>query len=112
MKLSPFLLLALAAGAAEWPQFRGPSAGGGATGSPPIEWNGESGTNILWKTEIPGLGHSSPIVWGDRLFITSAVPAAGEAALKLGLYGDIKPVEGEGPQSLEVLCLDRKSGKI
>ncbi|HTM47525.1 MAG TPA: PQQ-binding-like beta-propeller repeat protein [Bryobacteraceae bacterium] len=112
MKHYLLFLLALAAVAAEWPQFRGPSGGGAASGSPPVEWNGESGKNILWKTEIPGLGHSSPIIWGDRIFLTSAVPAAGESALKLGLYGDVKPVEGEGPQSLEVYCLDRASGKI
>jgi outer membrane protein assembly factor BamB len=46
------------------------------------------------------------------MFVTSAVPAAGESALKLGLYGDIEPVKGEGPQRLIVFCLDRKSGKI
>lgn len=100
------------AGDANWPQFRGPSAGGVGAGSPPLEWDGEAGKNILWKAEIPGLGHSSPIVWGDRVFLTSAVSAKGEAALKLGLYGDIAPVEGEGPQSLNVYCLDRKSGKV
>ena len=114
MKLCTMLLAAVStfALAADWPQFRGPSAGGVGSGSPPIEWNGESAKNILWKTEIPGLGHSSPIVWGDKIFVTSAVPAAGESALKLGLYGDIKPVEGEGAQSLNVYCIDRKSGKI
>jgi len=114
MKYSAILVLSLAAWAADpnWPQFRGPSAAGAGSGSPPLEWNGESGKNIVWKTEIPGFGHSSPIVWGDRMFVTSAVPAAGEPALKLGLYGDIQPVEGEGAQSLNVYCLDRKSGKI
>src|SRR5271169_2041543 len=71
----------------DWPQFRGPAASGVATGSPPVEWNGESGKNILWKAEIPGLGHSSPIIWGDRMFVTSAVPEAGESPLKVGLYG-------------------------
>jgi outer membrane protein assembly factor BamB len=114
MKLCPTFLVALAALGSDsnWPQFRGPSGGGIGTGSPPQEWNGELGKNIRWKTEIPGLGHSSPIVWGDRIFVTSAVPATGEPTLKLGLYGDIKPVEGEEAQSLNVYCLDRNSGKI
>ncbi len=114
MKLISMFLLALAGitSDAYWPQFRGPSAGGVGTGSPPVEWNGPSGKNILWKTQIPGLGHSSPILWGDRIFLTSAVPAAGESALKLGLYGDITPVEGEGAQRFIVYCLDRESGKI
>ena len=77
MKLAIVCLLAVAAPAAEinWPQFRGPAASGVGAGSPPSEWNGESGKNILWKTLIPGLGHSSPIIWGDRMFVTSAVPA-------------------------------------
>jgi outer membrane protein assembly factor BamB len=114
MRLFLALLSALAVSDADsnWPQFRGPAGSGVAPGSPPIEWNGESGKNILWKAEIPGLGHSSPIVWEDRVFLTSAVPASGEPALKLGLYGDVRPVEGEGAQSFNVYCLDRKSGKI
>ena len=107
-----FLAWSVAASDSNWPQFRGPLAGGVGEGSPPIEWNGESGRNVLWKTEIPGLGHSSPIVWGDRLFVTSAVPAAGEPALKLGLYGDVRPVEGEGAQSFNLYCLDRQTGRI
>ena len=109
------LLFALVAFAADsnWPQFRGPSANGVGGGSPPVEWNVESGRNMLWKAEIPGLGHSSPIIWGDRIFVTSAVSEAGDAAmLKVGLYGDIKPVEGEGPQKFNVYCINRKTGEI
>jgi outer membrane protein assembly factor BamB len=114
MKLTMLCLLAMAAAAADlnWPQFRGPSAGGVGAGSPPVEWNGESGKNIRWKTAIPGLGHSSPVIWGDRIFLTSAVPASGDSMLKVGLYGDIAPVKGEPAQSFNVYCLDRKSGKI
>ncbi len=106
-------ILAFATLAADnWPQFRGPAAGGVSTGNPPVEWNGETGKNILWKTEIPGLGHSSPIIWGDKIFLTSAVPESGEAKLKTGLYGDIQPVKGESAQKFNVYCVDRKSGKI
>lgn len=114
MKLAFAFLAALAllASDTDWPQFRGPSASGIGSGSPPTEWNTDSGKNVLWKTAIPGLGHSSPIVWGDRIFLTSAVPARGESVLKVGLYGDIEPVKDEGPQSFRVYCLDRKSGKI
>src|SRR5579864_5306025 len=96
-----FALAAIAAGA-NWPQFRGPDASGVGSGSPPTEWNGESGKNIRWKTAVPGLGHSSPVIWGDRIFITSAVPASGDASLKVGLYGDITPVKGEPAQSFNV----------
>jgi outer membrane protein assembly factor BamB len=106
------LLISSAAAESNWPQFRGPRASGVGDGSPPLEWNGESGKNVRWKTAIPGLGYSSPVVWGDRIFLTSAVPADGSASVKLGLYGDIAPVSGEGSQSFNVYCLDRRSGKL
>ena len=62
-----------------WPQWRGPRATGVAPhGNPPIVWNEADGTSIRWKTEIPGLGHSTPIVWDDFIFLTTAM-AFGEA---------------------------------
>jgi outer membrane protein assembly factor BamB len=95
-----------------WPQFRGPAASGVGSGSPPTEWNVESGKNILWSVEIPGLGHSSPVIWGDRIYLTSAVADSGDAKLKTGLYGDIMSVPDEGVQKFVVYCIDRKTGKI
>jgi outer membrane protein assembly factor BamB len=57
-----------------WPAWRGPLATGVApTADPPLTWNEADGTNIRWKTEIPGRGHSTPIVWEDRIFLTTAV---------------------------------------
>ena len=56
-----------------WPQWRGPEATGvSADGNPPVEWSEEK--NIKWKVEIPGKGSSSPIVWKDRIYLTTAVP--------------------------------------
>ena len=76
-----------------WPSFRGPHARGVAEGYPtPVSWNVETGENVAWKTPIPGLSHSSPIVWGDRIFLTTAVKE-GKAELKVGLYGDIGSVK-------------------
>jgi len=98
--------------AADWPQFRGPQAAGVSAEAVATEWNGESGKNVMWKTAIPGLGLSSPVVSGNLIFLTSAVPESGEPALKVGLYGDIKPVEGEGKQEFVLFAVDRKSGKI
>lgn len=115
MRLLISILLAFTAVAADsnWPQFRGVEASGAGTGSPPASWNGETGSNILWKTPIPGLGYSSPVIWGNKIFLTSSVPkSGGTAEVKLGLYGDIKPVTDEGPQDFNVYCLDRKTGKI
>ena len=48
-----------------WPQFRGHHALGLSSGNPPLQWNVETGENVEWKSAIPGLGHASPIVWGD-----------------------------------------------
>lgn len=91
------LLLALAftadfARAENWPGWRGPRGDGtSAEEDLPLRWNGETGENIAWKAEIPGVGHSSPIVWGDRVFLTTCLLDSKERVL---------------------LCLDRKSGKI
>ena len=61
-------------GAENWPSFRGIRASGIAGGQDiPLNWNAEKGINIKWKIKIPGLGHSSPVVWKDRVFITTAV---------------------------------------
>jgi outer membrane protein assembly factor BamB len=114
MRTGGFLFVALLAAYAQphWPQFRGPGASGIGSGNPPVQWSGEAGNNVLWKAPIPGLGHSSPVVWGNWIFLTTAVPASGESALKLGLYGDIKSVENEGAQSFKLYCIERRNGKI
>ena len=75
------LSVTAAAKAQDWPSFRGPNASGIADAHPlPVSWDGEKSTNILWKTPIDGLGHSSPVVWGDRVFVTAATSAAGQPA--------------------------------
>jgi outer membrane protein assembly factor BamB len=96
-----------------WPQFRGPRASGVAEGfATPAAWDLASGKNVRWRAAIPGLAHSSPIVWGERLYLTTAVRVEGEAELKVGLYGDVVPVADEGAQRFQVLCLDRADGEI
>ena len=95
-----------------WPSFRGNGADGAGTGSPPATWNVETGGNILFRVPVPGLGHSSPVIWEDRLFLTSAVPEGGEASLKVGLYGDGTPVEGEPSQRFQVLAFDKRTGEL
>jgi outer membrane protein assembly factor BamB len=81
--LSGLLALELAAderrgvGMDQWPQWRGPLGSGAAPhANPPLSWSEQGGNrrNIRWKTEIPGRGHSTPIVWGDRVFLTTAIP--------------------------------------
>jgi outer membrane protein assembly factor BamB len=69
----------------QWPQFRGPLAGV-ASDDPRLPDSWSETENIVWKTEIPGLGWSSPVVWDDHIFITSAISAGSEAAPVKGLY--------------------------
>lgn len=99
--------------AADWPSFRGPSASGVADGQRlPDQWDGVKGTNIQWKTAIPGLAHSSPIVWGDRIFVTTAVSSRTDATFKPGLYGEGTASQDNSVHQWKVLCLDRKTGKV
>jgi outer membrane protein assembly factor BamB len=99
--------------AAPWPQFRGPNAGGvDESEALPVTWNVESGENIRWQTLIPGMAHASPIVWGDRVYVATAVRRGGEGQLKVGLYGDIAPAQESESYQWRLLALDAATGKI
>ncbi|MEC7774636.1 MAG: PQQ-binding-like beta-propeller repeat protein [Planctomycetota bacterium] len=99
-------------GTANWPSFRGQDAAGVADGQDlPDEWNFEKGENIRWKKRIPGLAHSSPVIWGDRLFVTSAISSKADASFKPGLYGDPAADADNSKHRWMVYCLDKKSGK-
>lgn len=96
-----------------WPQFRGPDATGIGDGQhPPITWDVEAGTNVKWKTDIPGLGHSCPVVWGDRVFVTTAISGDPDPKIRTGNYGDVASVDDTTVHTWHVLCLDRDSGEI
>jgi len=97
---------------AHWPQWRGPFFNGMARGDAPTIWNDT--TNIKWKTEIPGKGHSTPVIWGDRIFVTTAIPTGkaapatqpvadgqGEGRRGRGPGGDSGP---QAEQRFDVLC--------
>ncbi|MGA2752006.1 MAG: PQQ-binding-like beta-propeller repeat protein [Verrucomicrobiota bacterium] len=107
-----WLLLTISATAANWPQFRGPQAGGvDASGIAPVQWDVDSGRNIRWHTAIPGLAHSSPILWGERLYVTTAV-RPGVADLKVGLYGDIESANDQESHQWRLLALEAATGKV
>jgi outer membrane protein assembly factor BamB len=95
-----------------WPQWRGPLGTGVAKDAkPPVEWS--ENKNIRWKTELPGNGHSTPIIWGDRIFLTAAIP-----------YGDaLRPRYSDAPgrhdnlpvthhHKFVVLAVSRRDGNI
>lgn len=97
----------------QWPGFRGAWASGIMEQvTTPISWNVDSLKNIKWKTVLPGLGHSCPVIWDDCLFVTTASSEKQEESLKVGLYGDIDMASDEGVLEFKVYCLDKNSGKI
>jgi len=96
-----------------WPSFRGPIASGIADGqSLPDKWDPKTGENILWRTPIPGLAHSSPIVWGDRIFVTSAVSSDPKATFRPGLYGDGDASKDRSQHRWVLYAIDKKTGKV
>lgn len=96
-----------------WRQFRGFHAAGIAVEQDlPLHWDVKSGTNIRWKTPIPGLGHSSPVVWGNRVFVTTAVGEGKEAYLKVGRYGESPDNPEDYVHHYRVFCLDTQTGEI
>ena len=108
-----FLSTGLFADPGDWPGFRGPYAVGFADQQDlPLEWNVKTGKGIAWRVEIPGLGHSSPIIHGDKLFVTTAVSSTGKASFKPGLYGSGDAAPDTSRHTWRLICLDIASGKI
>lgn len=106
------LISSVTAGAQNWPQFRGPAAQGTAATTGPSNWDATKMTGVLWKTPIPGLAHSSPIVWGNKIFVTTAVNSAAKDETRFGLYGDVAPVKDDPKHTWKVYALDKVTGKI
>ena len=111
--LSFLTLVRPAVAQTNWPSFRGANAAGiEEEATTPAVWSTEKSENILWKSPIPGLGHSSPIIWGDRLFVTTAVNQTKNAPLKVGLYGEPGSAEDNEVQQWKVFCLNKGTGEI
>ena len=99
--------------AQNWPSFRGERASGIADGfKTPTTWDGEKGTNVLWKIPIPGLAHSSPIVWGNRVFVTTAISSIPKPTFRSGLYGDVDSDTDLSKHTWKVYCIDKLTGRI
>ena len=105
-------LHAVAQRAEAWPSFRGIDASGVSDGQNlPATWNAATGDNIRWKAAVPGLGHSSPIVWNGRVYVTSAVSARAGATFKPGLYGEGTASDDRSVHKWIVMALDAKTGR-
>jgi len=108
------LLVTRAVAAPEnWPQFRGPESSGIAADDPRLPDRWSKTENIAWKTEIPGRGWSSPVVWGNSIFVTSVVSTDPEEPAKKGLYfGGNRPEPPTVEHRWVVYDVDFKTGKI
>jgi outer membrane protein assembly factor BamB len=82
----------------DWPRWRGPNDDGMARGDAPLRWSDTE--HVAWKATVPGRGHSSPVVWGNRLFVTTAVPTTAA------------PPNSLVEHQFKLLCFDRTTGKL
>lgn len=102
-----------AASPENWPQFRGPDARGVSGDDPALPETWGATENVVWKTDIAGVGWSSPVVWGNRIFVNSAASSDPGEAPKKGLYGGGNRPEPPGStHRWLVVCADFSSGKL
>jgi len=113
------LFLSAAGDPGAWPDWRGPSHNGMATGDAPLTWSDTE--RVAWKAAVPGKGNSSPVLWGDRIFVTTAVqvgepPAAAAPSPAGGPGGGRRGGMRAGGALVDhkflVLCYQRKTGKL
>lgn len=100
----------------DWPSFRGTGGRGVAEGFPlRTKWNANASAGnvegVLWETGVPGLGHSSPVVFGDKIFLTTAVARDGKAPLQVAAGGKPTAADDNGEQDWLLLCYDKTTGK-
>jgi outer membrane protein assembly factor BamB len=109
--------ICVAAGASlsaqNWPAFRGANAAGTADGKPTaVKWNVPAGENVAWKTPVDGIAVSSPIVWGDRVFVSTAIGSDPKQGIRTGQYGDVEPVADASKHTWKLVALDKATGKV
>ncbi|MBC8344233.1 MAG: PQQ-binding-like beta-propeller repeat protein [Bacteroidetes bacterium] len=96
----------------QWPGYRGYYASGVLDhANLPGSWDINKGTNIKWKVKIPGLGLSSPVIWNEQLFITTAISEKDKEGLKVGIYGNVESVDDESEHEWKVLCINKYTGQ-
>jgi outer membrane protein assembly factor BamB len=108
--LSPYVLFAAED---DWPRWRGPNNDGMARGDVPLEWS--ENKNVAWRVAVPGRGFSSPVIWGDKIFLTTAIPTDGVPLPAEPEQERRGPGGGAGAgreHKFVVLCLSRETGKV
>jgi len=97
--------------AGDWPSFRGADGSGIGDGKPPVEWDVARGRNVWWQQEIEGLALSSPIIWGDRVFLTTAVGAERNPEFKPDPSWGYRILRERDEWAFKLICLDKNSGR-
>jgi outer membrane protein assembly factor BamB len=107
------LALCACASAQNWPSFRGERALGVVESAKlPSSWDLKSGLNVAWNVTLPGLAHSSPVVWGDRIYLTTAISSDPNTVLQFPLDGKLDTRTDTSKHQLRVLALDKNTGKV
>jgi outer membrane protein assembly factor BamB len=110
--LSVLALSSITIHAQNWPSFRGPNASGVAEGTnPPTSWDIEKSQNVLWKTSIPGLSHASPVIWGNQIFVITAVSSDANAGFKAKDRG-IDLANDDAKYTWMIFALDKRNGRV
>jgi outer membrane protein assembly factor BamB len=110
--IAVLFLSSITINAQNWPSFRGPNASGVADGTnPPVTWNLEKSQNVLWKTTIPGLSHSSPIVWGNNIFVITAISNDPKPTFKAKDRG-IDLANDNASHTWMIFALDKRNGRV
>jgi len=98
--------------AQNWPSFRGPNASGVAEGTnPPLTWDVEKSHNVLWKAAIPGLSHASPIVWGNNIYVITAVSSDSKTGFAAKNRG-IDLANDDAPHTWMIYAIDKRNGQV
>ena len=96
-----------------WASFRGTRASGVADGQGAVvDWDVTTEHNVRWKTPIPGVANSSPVVWGNRVFVATAISGAGDNTFRTGLYGDVRSVDDLSEHVWKLYALDKQTGEV
>jgi hypothetical protein len=96
--------------AQNWPSFRGPNGSGIGDGDPPVTWDLVKGSNVVWAVELEGLANSSPIIWGDWIFVTTAISSTPNPKFEADPTWGFGTVDGGEPWTWKVICLDKNTG--
>ena len=97
----------------QWSVYRGPQSSGYLDNvNLPDNWDIKTSVNIKWTTDVPGLALSCPIIWGDDLFLTTAISESDTSGLRTGIYGDGEPVKDNSVHDYKLFKYNKNSGDL